>query len=183
MVLQNGTGDGLKQHRLTGTRRRDDETTLSFADRRGEIHDTGAIFFTIELKIESFFRIERGKVVEENLVPSNFRVFIVDLFDLEQREIALAFLRRPDLAGHDITGSKVESANLRGGDVDVIGTGTVVGVRSPEKPEPVRQGFQHTLAEHNAVFLRLRLQDREDQFRLSEISGPRGLEVAGGGIQ
>jgi hypothetical protein len=36
----------------------------------------------------------------------------VDLVDLEQREVALAFLRRPDLARHRVAGAQAEPPDL-----------------------------------------------------------------------
>ena len=53
-------------------------------------------------KLNSFFRIEGREVVEQDLVSGNLGVFEIDLFDLEQRKVPLAFLRRPDLTGDDV---------------------------------------------------------------------------------
>ena len=75
VVLENGPGDGLQQHRLSGPGGRDDQPALAFPDRRREIHDAGAIFFTVELQLNAFFRIERCQVVEEDLVAGHLGVF------------------------------------------------------------------------------------------------------------
>ena len=68
MVFDDGARDRLQQHRLTGARRRDDQSTLPFPDRGREVHDAGAILLAVKLQINSFFRIKRRQVVEEDLV-------------------------------------------------------------------------------------------------------------------
>ena len=49
------------------------------------------------LELEPLLRIERREVFEEQLVARLLRLLEVDRFDLDQGEIALAFLRRTNL--------------------------------------------------------------------------------------
>ena len=123
MVFKNGPSDGLQQHRFSGPGSRNDQPTLAFADRGREIHHTGTIFFTVELKDQTLFRIERRQVIEEDFVARHFWIFIIDLLDLEQRKVPFALLRRPDLPGHNVAGAQIETPDLRGRDIDIVGTG------------------------------------------------------------
>jgi len=59
------------------------------------------------------FGIERGKVVEEDLVLGELGVFEVYRFHLDQGEVLLSFLGRPHLSRDGIAGSKIELSDLR----------------------------------------------------------------------
>src|SRR5439155_20177361 len=99
----------------------------------------------IMLPTVPLLRVERGQIVEQDLVACDFGVLEIDLLDLEEREVALALLRGADLAGDDVSGSQVEAPNLGRGDVDVVRSGEVVGVGSPKKPDAVRARLQPAL--------------------------------------
>src|SRR2546426_255394 len=132
-------GERLKHHGLAGPGSRHDQPALALADRGDEFHDAGAVLVRIVLQIDPLLRIERGQVVEQDLVAGDFGVLVIDLLDLEQGEVPFALLGRADLAGHDIAGSQVEASDLGWGDVDVVRSGEVVGVGSPKKSEAVRE--------------------------------------------
>src|SRR5262245_19807023 len=138
MIFENSPGDGLQQHGFTGSRGCHDQPALSLPNRSDEIHHPRAVLFAIKFEVDAFFRIERSQIVEQDFVASDFRILIVDLFDFEKRKVPLAFLRRPDLTGYDIASTEIESADLRGRNVDIVRTGEIVGVRSAKKSEPVR---------------------------------------------
>ena len=70
--------------------------------------------------------IKRRQIVEMNLVLLLFRIFEIDVVDLEQREVALAVFRTADRAVDGIAGAQGEAADLRRADVDVVGTGEIV---------------------------------------------------------
>ena len=97
MVGGDRMGDVLQQHRLAGARRRDDQRALALADRRHDVDDArrkvllGRI---LVLHLEPLVGIERREVVEVDLVAGLLRVLEIDGVDLEQREVALAVLRR-----------------------------------------------------------------------------------------
>ena len=61
-------------------------------------------------------RVERRQVVEEDLVAGDLGVLEVDRLDLDEREVALALLGRPDLAGDGVAGAQVEAPDLATGE-------------------------------------------------------------------
>ncbi len=79
-----------------------------------EIHDAHRVVSGIRLELEFLLRIEGSQVVKEHLVPNRFRVFTVDGFDLEEGEISLRILGRPDIAGYGVSGSEAEAPDLTG---------------------------------------------------------------------
>ena len=90
---------------------------------------------------------QRRQVLEQDLVLRVLRRLAVDLVDLDQREVALAVLRRADLAFDRVAGVQVEAADLRRRDVDVVGAGEVAGVGRAQEAEAVGQHFEHAVAE------------------------------------
>jgi hypothetical protein len=110
---------------------------------------------------------ERRQVLEEDLALGVLRRLAVDAVDLDQREVALAVLRRADLAFDRVAGVQVEAADLRGRDVDVVGAREVARVGRAQEAEAVGQDFQHALAEDALALLRLRLQQGEDEVVLA----------------
>ena len=86
----------------------------------------------------------------------------------KQREVALVFLGRPDLARDDGAGLEPEAANLAGRDIDVVGAGEVVVVGAAQEAEAVGQDLERALAVHEAVLLDPLFQDLEDQVLLLE---------------
>ena len=110
MVVRDRLGDRLQHHGLAGERRGDDKSALAFADRRDQIDDAGGQVLVIVFELDALFGIERRQVVEQDLVARLFGVLVVDRFDLEQREVSLAFFGRrirPE------TTSPVRKLNLR----------------------------------------------------------------------
>ena len=63
-----------------------------------------------------------------------FRVLAVDRFDLQQSEISFIFLGRPTFAGYQIACTKIELANLRGGDINILCARQIID--RPKKPKP-----------------------------------------------
>src|SRR5262245_65661605 len=109
-------GNVLQQHGLAGARRRNDQRALALADWSHDINDPGRkVFFggILVLHPKAFVGIEWGQVVEIDLVPRLLGILEIDRVDLEQREVALAFFRRADVAFDRVTGAQAETANLR----------------------------------------------------------------------
>ena len=131
------------------------------------------------LEDEALLRIERREVLEEQLVARLLGRFEVDRFDLDQREVALPFLGRPDLPRDGVAGLQVELADLRRGDVDVVGARQVVVVGRAEEPEAVGQHFEHAFGEDEAALLGLRLEDLEDQLLLAHPGRAGDVQVLG----
>src|SRR5207302_2756273 len=115
--------------RLAGARWRDDERALPLAERRDEIDNAcrqillGRI---VELEIDLLVRVERRQIVEIDAVTQLVGLVEIDLVDLEQREIALAILGRPDLALDRVSGAQAEAPDLARAHIDVVRTGQVV---------------------------------------------------------
>src|SRR6267378_4033152 len=95
----------------------------------------------------------------------------VDLVDLDQREVALAVLRRADLALDRVAGVQVEAADLRRRDVDVVGARQVRGLGRAQEAEAVGQHFERAVAEDRLALLRRVLQHGEDQVLLAHPVG------------
>ena len=76
-----------------------------------------------DLELEALVGIERRQVVEMDLVPDLLRILEIDGVDLEQGEIALALLGAADRAVDRVAGAQAEPPDLRGRDIDVVGTG------------------------------------------------------------
>jgi hypothetical protein len=66
---------------------------------------------------------------------------------------------------------KVEAANLRRRDVDVVGAREVARVRGPQEAEAVREHLEHAFAEDADAFLGLILKERKDDFLLAHAVG------------
>ena len=131
------------------------------------------------LEPQALLRIERRQVLEEELVARLIGRLEVDRFDLDQREVALAVLRRPHLAGDRVAGLQVELANLRRRDVDVVRARQIVVVGRAQEAEAVRQHLEHALGEHEAAQLGLRLEDLEDQILLAHAGGAGDVQILG----
>ena len=179
VVLRDRLRDVLQQHRLAGARRRDDQAALALADRRHQVHDPRRQVVRRRLEHEALLRVERRQVLEEQLVARLVGRLEVDRLDLDQREVALAFLRRPDLARDGVAGLQVELADLRRRDVDVVGAGQVVVVGRAQEAEAVGQHLEHAFREDEAALLGLRLEDLEDQLLLAHAGRAGDVQVLG----
>src|SRR5688500_1329839 len=133
MVLCNGVGDGLQQHRFTGAWRRDDQTALTFSEWRYEIDNARREIIRRDLHAQLLFRIERRQVIEEDFFSRLVGRLEVDRLNLDQGEITFAFFRRTNLTADGVASAQIEFTNLRGRDVDVVGPGQIVVFRRAEK--------------------------------------------------
>ena len=102
----------LQQHGFTSARRRNDQSTLAFAEWRQEIHHTRTDVLAHGLELDALLRIKRRQVIKENLIARFLGRLEVNGFDLHQREVFLAFVRRTNLAADGVAGFQVELANL-----------------------------------------------------------------------
>src|SRR6185437_308286 len=158
VVGGDGVGDGLQQHGLAGAGRGDDQPSLALADGGAEVHDAARDVLADGLELDALGRIERGEVVEEDLVAGLFGGLEVDGLDLGQGEVLLALVRRADLARAGVAGAQIEAADLRGRDVDVVGAGKIVVVGRAQEAVAVGEDFEHALGEDVALFFALRLE-------------------------
>ena len=179
MVRGDRLRDVLQQHRLAGARRRDDQAALALADRRQQVHDARGQVAGRRLEPQPLLRIERRQVLEEQLLARLIRRLEVDRLDLDQREVALAFLRRTDLARHRVAGLQVELPDLRRRDVDVVGARQIVVVGRAQESEAIGEHFEHAFREDEPAQLGLRLQDLEDQVLLAHAGRAGHVHVLG----
>ena len=177
-------GDVLQHHRLAGARRRDDQRALALADRRDQVDHPRRVVLARALRdrlevlhfhLQPLIGIERRQVVEVDAVAHGFRRLEIDRVDLQQREIALAVLRRADLAFDRVAGAQAEAAHLAGADIDVVRAGQVVGFRAAQEAEAVGQDFERAFAVDGLVVLGEVLQDREHHVLLAQ--GRRVLDL------
>ncbi len=112
-------------------------------------------------------------------VPRNFRCVEVDRIRPQEREVALAFLRCPDLTLDHVAGAKRETPDLRGRDIDVVRAGDIVDVGRAQEAEPVLENLEHALAVDRHVGLGQPLENGEDQIRLLERAGAVDAEFLG----
>ena len=170
MVMLDGLRYGLQDHGFAGLGRRYDETALALADGRHQVDDPGGQVLgaaVTHLQLQTLLREQRRQVLEDDLVARLFRRFKVDLVDFEQREVALAFLGGPDLAGDIVAGTQVKASYLAGRDVDIIGTGQVGTVCGTQKSESVLENLQYAAAVDVFALSGMGLEDFEDDVLFS----------------
>src|SRR6476646_63808 len=179
MVRGNRVRYVLQQHGLAGARRRNDQSTLTFSERCQQVHDAGAYVLFYGFEPEPLLRIQRRQVVEENLVAGLVGRLEVHRFDLDQREILFALMRRTYLAADGVTGFQIEFADLRRGNVNIVGARQIVVVGRAEEAITVRKDFKDTFGEDVAFLFALRLQDLENQILFAHAAGAGEVERAG----
>ena len=158
MVGRDRRGDILQQHGLASLRRRDDQTTLTLADRRDQIDRAcGQILGTAiaALQLEPLGRVKRREVLEQHFIARAVRRIEVDLADLQQRKVALAVLRWPNQARDRVASAQIEAADLtRAGQIRAIGR--------TQEAKAVLQDLQYAVTVGILAVARVRLEDRED---------------------
>jgi hypothetical protein len=181
MIRRDRRRDVLQQHRLAGLRRRDDEAALALADRRDHVDDARREIFRAAvalLELEPLLREQWREILEEHLALRGLRGVVVDLADLEQREVALAVLRRADQARYRVARAEIEPADLARAHVDVVGAREIRAVGGAQEAEAVLQDLEHALAEDVFAVLRVRLENRKDDVLFAgpgEVFEPHGL--------
>src|SRR5262245_54027347 len=127
----------LQHHRLARPRGGDDQATLAFADRCQQIDDARRIIFGLIFETEAFIGVERGEIIEKDFFPSSFWLVIVDRFNLDERAGTFPFLGGADVASDNIPCSQVESTNLARRNVNIVRSGKIVVIGSPEKTKTI----------------------------------------------
>ena len=184
VIVRDRVGDVLQQHGLAGARRRHDQRALALADRRDDVDDARREILLgriLEFHLQPLVGIERRQVVEVDLVAGLFGIFEIERVDLEQSEIALAFLRAADMAVDGVAGAQPEAADLRRRDVDVVRARQIVCLRRAQKAEAVGQHLDHAFADNVGLARRELLEDAEHQLLLAHGRGVLDLELLGEG--
>ena len=104
IVLQDGVGQFLHQHRFAGAGRGDDESAGALADRAYDIHHASAVFILGGLEQEAPIREQRSEVVEMGLFLGLVRIDPGHALDLEQGVELLLVLRWAHLSLDIIAG-------------------------------------------------------------------------------
>ena len=112
IVLDDGVGQILHQHRLAGTRRRDNQAARALAYRADQVHHAGGIFLRIILEEEALLREERREIVEMNLVLGDLRFLVTHGGHLDEGKESFPVLRAPDFPRDDIACLEVKPAYL-----------------------------------------------------------------------
>ena len=144
------------------------EPALSLADRRDQIDDAHAQIFARRLETQAYIGIARTKIVEGDALARGVGIGAVDRLDLEQREISLAFLRRPHLARDRVARAQIEPLDLRWRDVDVVGPVQIVPVLAAQKAVAFRQDLEHAFAAQHRIRIEKILLDAKDEILLSK---------------
>ncbi len=126
VVVGNGVGHVFEQEGLTGFRLRHNQSTLSFSNRRKQIHNPHAQILRSVAEFEAFVGEERGEEIEGHAVADFLRTKAIDRFDAGKRKIFFAFFGRAHIAFYGIAGFKTVRFNLIGGHVYIVGGGEVV---------------------------------------------------------
>src|SRR5690606_22479446 len=144
---------------------RHDQAPLALADGGDEVDDAAGEVLgaaVARLQYQPLVGEQWRVVLEEDLVAGVFRRVEVDVIDLEQGEVALAFLGGADLAGDAVAGAQVEAPYLAGGDIDVVGAGQVGGVGGAQKTKTIGEDFENTVTVDVLATLGVALEDVED---------------------
>ena len=169
----------LQDHRLARAGGGHDEGALALAERAEEVHDAGGELVRGRLEPDPPLRVERGQVVEEDLLLRAVGRLEVDRVHLDEGEVALVLLGRADLAADRVPGAQVELADLRGRDVDVVRPRQVAVLGGAQEAEAVGQDLEDALGEDEPFLLRLRAQDLEHQLLLLHRGGAGDLQRLG----
>ena len=111
-VLEDGVGQLLHQHRLTGARRGHDQAAGAFADRADQIQHTGGKLIRARFQEETTVGKQRGEVVEVGFVLRFLRIIRADLLNFKECVETFLFLWRTNLALDQITRLEVKAADL-----------------------------------------------------------------------
>ncbi len=183
VVGGDAVGDLLEQYRLTREGRGHDKTTLALTDGGDEIHDTHADLILTHFQGKALIGVDGREAVEDNPLMGHIGGFVIDRLHLEEGEVTLAFFGGADVARDAVTGAEGELANLRGGDINVIGSGQIRVVRRAEETEAVRQDFQGAFPINGAGFFDASLKYREDKILFLEAAVLFDAEFFGGFVE
>ena len=166
VVGGDAVGDLLEDGRLAGLGRRDDQAALAAADGRDQVDQALGEVVGGGLQVEHLAGEDGRQVVEVGPPLGDLRIEAVDRLDAQQAEVLLALLGRAHLAGDHVARAQAEAANLRLGDVDVVGAGQEALLA--QEAEAVLDDLQHAAAEDVALLLGLGLQQAKDEVLLAQ---------------
>jgi len=151
MIGGNRMGNMLQHHRFAGLRRRNDQTTRTFADGRNDVDDAaGHVFFRLDFtfQLEGLVRKQWRQVFKQNFVFQILDRATVRLVELGQRKVAFTVFRGANLAFDGVASVQIEAANLRWRHINIIGIRQIRRVRRAQKTKAIGQDFQHAVPEN-----------------------------------
>ncbi len=171
MVVGDRPGDVLQEHGLAGARRGDDQGALALALRSDDVDHPRRL--VLDGRIGAVERqlgigIERRQIVEIDAMTNRFGIVEIDLGDAGQSEIALAVLGAADLAFDGVAGAQAEAADQLRRDIDVVGTGEVIGLGRAQEAEAVVEDFDRAHAHDLGAIFGADLEDREHDVLLAQ---------------
>ena len=119
-VFPDRLGDFLEQSCLAGLRRRDNEASLSLADRCNQVDDPeGERALVAGRERNALVRKDRRHILEIR-APKLRRADAVYRIHIEQRAVALLFAAQALHTGHKVAGSQAKAPYLRGRHIDIL---------------------------------------------------------------
>ena len=179
MILGDRVGHLLEEDRLAGPGRRDDQTALSFADRRDDVDHPHAEIAARGLQMDALIGVAGTQIVEDRPRCADDRWISVDGIDAQQGEIALPILGWTDLPDDRVARPQIEAFDLRRRDVDVVGAGEITPVLAPQEPVPLVQNLQDPLGVQVDGGTEQVPLDPEDEILLAQARYVVDMEVFG----
>ena len=168
----------------SSTRRRDDQGALALALGRDDVDDARRLVLdgrVERVEPQLFIGIERRQIVEIDAVADHLGIVEIDRCELGQREIALAVLGTAHFALNRVASAQAELADLIGRDIDVVGTGEIIGFRRTQETEAVGQHFDGAQTHDLLAIFSLSLQYGEHQVLLAQRRCPFHPQFLGHG--
>jgi len=97
--------------------------------------------------------VQGRQVLEHQLVLGDLGGLVVDLVELGQGEVALPILGRADFTLDGIAGAQIETADLGGRNIDVVGAGQVGRFGGAQEAKAVGKDFQRAITKDGFTFL------------------------------
>ena len=125
----------------------------------------------LRLESQALIRIPGTEHIERDALLRQVGIRAVDRLHLQQREVLLPRLGRAHTPANGVAGLRVEAANLRLRDVDVVRTREIVPIGAAQEAEPLGKQLQRAFRAERDVRFEQRVLDEEDQVLLSQARG------------
>ena len=96
------------------------------------------------------------------------RQIAIDFVELVQCKVALAFFRNAHFAFDHVASVQIEAAHLAGGDVNIVGTGGVIGFWVAQKAKAIGQHFKYAIGKHGFAIAGAHLDDGKHEFLFAQ---------------
>ena len=134
-----------------------------------------------DIELDLRRRVKRRQIVEVDTMADGLGLVEIDLRDLGQCEIALAFLGGADFAFHGITGAKAEAADHARSDVNVVRAREIIRFGRAQEAEAVIQNLDRPRTHDLGAGVGADLEDGEHEVLLAQCGCPLDAELFGHG--